>query len=102
MIDHLEEYILGHIEPEPELLSELSRDAHVNLLHPRMMSGHLQGRLLKMLTQMINPLRVLEIGTYTGYSAMCIAEGLQNNAELHTIEIDKILVCVYKYNCITC
>lgn len=88
MTDHLEEYILSHIEPEPELLSELNRDAHVNLLHARMISGHLQGRLLKMIIQMINPVRVLEIGTYTGYSAMCIAEGLQEKGELHTIEID--------------
>jgi len=88
MTDHLEEYILAHIDSEPELLRELNRDAHVNLLHPRMISGHLQGRLLKMITQMINPHRVLEIGTYTGYSAMCIAEGLQETGELHTIEID--------------
>lgn len=98
MTDQLEEYILAHIDSEPELLRELNRDAHVNLLHPRMISGHLQGRLLKMITQMINPLRALEIGTYTGYSAMCIAEGLQETGELHTIEIDdEMEVFISKY-----
>lgn len=76
------------MEEEPELLRQIYRDAHVKLLHGFMVSGHLQGRLLKMLVQMIRPSRVLEIGTYTGYSALCIAEGLEDGAELHTIEID--------------
>ncbi|NLY23416.1 MAG: O-methyltransferase [Bacteroidales bacterium] len=84
----LEEYILAHIDHEPELLREMQREAHVKLLHPTMVSGHLQGRLLKMLVQMIRPARVLEIGTYTGYSALSIAEGLEDDAALHTIEID--------------
>ena len=88
MLNQLQDYILSHIDAEPELLKKITREAHVKLLHPNMLSGHLQGRLLKMLTQMIHPRRVLEIGTHTGYSALCIAEGLDAEAELHTIEID--------------
>lgn len=84
----VEEYILAHIDEEGELLSELDRDAHVNLLHPRMLSGHLQGRILKMFCRMLRPRRVLEIGTYTGYSTLCLAEGLEEGALLHTIEIN--------------
>ncbi len=84
----LEEYILSHIDPEPDLLKEIDREVHVKLLHAGMISGHLQGRLLKMLTRMIRPERVLEIGTFAGYSALCFAEGLEENSEVHTIEID--------------
>lgn len=85
----LEEYILNHISPEPENLRRLNRKAHAELLYGHMCSGHLQGRLLKMLTQMVNPRRVLELGTYVGYSALCIAQGLlQDGAEVHTIDID--------------
>lgn len=84
----LEEYILSHIDPEPDLLKEIDREVHVKLLHAGMISGHLQGRLLKMLTRMIRPERVLEIGTFAGYSALCFAEGLEENGEVHTIEID--------------
>lgn len=92
----LQTYIEKHIDDEPELLTELRRQAHLTLLHPRMLSGHVQGRILKMFMQMIQPKHVLEIGTYTGYSALCIAEGLSNEATLDTIEIndeleDKIL-----------
>ncbi len=86
--DSLEEYILRHIDEEPALLREIHRETHLKLLHGFMVSGHLQGRLLKMLVRMIHPSRVLEIGTYTGYSALCIAEGLEGDARLHTIEID--------------
>lgn len=86
--DSLEEYILRHIDEEPELLREIHRETHLKLLHGFMVSGHLQGRLLKMLVRMIHPSQVLEIGTYTGYSALCIAEGLEEDARLHTIEID--------------
>lgn len=82
------DYILAHTDPEPPLLAQMQREAHVKLLHGNMVSGHLQGRLLKMLVQMKRPARVLEIGTFTGYSALCIAEGLDEGAELHTIEID--------------
>ena len=84
----MEEYILKHIDEEPELLKKLNRDAHVNLLRARMLSGHLQGRMLKMFCRMIRPQRVLEIGTYAGYSALCMAEALDNDAVLHTIEIN--------------
>ena len=85
----IEEYIESHIDEEPQLLRKLNREANVTLLHPRMLSGHLQGRLLKMIVQMIRPKNVLEIGTYTGYSAFCLAEGLENDdAAIHTIEIN--------------
>lgn len=84
----IEEYILSHIDSEPPLLSDMARDAQANLLHGRMVSGHLQGRLLKMFARMIRPRRVLEIGTYTGYSAICLAEGMDDDAELYTIEKD--------------
>lgn len=92
----LQAYIEEHIEDEPEILKELNRQAHLTLLHPRMLSGHVQGRILKMFMQMIQPKHVLEIGTYTGYSALCLAEGLSAEATLDTIEIndeleDKIL-----------
>lgn len=88
MSEHLETYILAHTDPEPPLLAQMHREAHVKLLHGSMISGHLQGRLLKMLVQMIAPERMLEIGTFTGYSALCMAEGLADGAHLHTIEID--------------
>ena len=84
----LEEYISGHIDPEGELLSALYRDTHLRRLNPRMASGHIQGRLLKMLTSMIAPECVLEIGTFTGYSAICIAEGLPEGGVVHTVEAD--------------
>ena len=98
MSSPLEAYILKHIDTEPELLKEMDRDAHVNLLHPRMLSGHLQGRLLKMFTQMICPQNVLEIGTFTGYSALSIAEGLEKGATIHTIELnDEMEEFIQKY-----
>lgn len=84
----IDEYILQHIDPEGDYLNALYRDTHLKLLYPRMASGHLQGRLLKMLVQMIRPRQVLEIGTYSGYSALCIAEGLPEGAMLHTFEIN--------------
>lgn len=89
MTEELEEYILAHIDAEPAHLHRLDRDTHVRLLYARMCSGHLQGRLLKMLVQMVNPLNVLELGTYSGYSAQCLAEGLlRDGAHVDTIEID--------------
>ena len=88
MTQELDDYILSHISPEPDDLRELERDVNVRLLYPRMCSGHLQGRILKMLTSMIAPRRVLELGTYAGYSALSIAEGLADDAEIHTIEAD--------------
>lgn len=84
----IEEYILSHIDPEPELLKRMTREANVKLLRPRMISGNIQGRLLKMLTAMIRPANVLEIGTYTGYSALCLAEGAPVNSKIVSIEID--------------
>ncbi|MCR4766240.1 MAG: class I SAM-dependent methyltransferase [Bacteroidaceae bacterium] len=84
----MEEYILHHIDPEGEYLNSLYRATHLQLLYPHMVSGHLQGRILKMLTQMIRPQRVLEIGTYSGYSALCMAEGLPTDGKIYTIEIN--------------
>ena len=88
MEELLEEYILNHIDEEGEFLKRLNRDTHVNLLRPRMLSGHLQGRILKMLCRMIRPDKILELGTFTGYSALCMAEGLNPGGVLHTIEMD--------------
>ena len=84
----LEDYILSHISPEPPILAKLDRDTHLHFLYSRMCSGHLQGRILKMLTQMIQPKQILELGTFTGYSALCMAEGMPENAHLHTIEVE--------------
>lgn len=84
----IEAYILQHMDEENDYLKALYRQAHVKLINPRMTSGHLQGRLLKMLVQMARPKRVLEIGTFAGYSALCMAEGLGEGAMLHTYEID--------------
>jgi len=85
----MERYIADHIDPEPELLHELDRYTHLKVLAPRMLSGHLQGTLMKMLVRMANPRRILEIGTFTGYSALSMAEGLlRDDAEIHTVEID--------------
>lgn len=82
----IDEYILSHSDEEGALLSALNRDANVNLLRPRMLSGHLQGRILKMFCRMLRPRRVLEIGTYTGYATLCMAEGLEEGALIHTLE----------------
>ncbi len=84
----LEKYILSHIDEESDILKKLDRDAHVNLLRPRMISGHLQGKMLKMFCRMMQPRFILELGTYTGYSALCLAEGACDDAEIHTIEIN--------------
>jgi len=84
----VDEYILNHIEPEPEYLYRLWRATNIHMLHGRMASGHLQGRLLKMLVQMIRPKNILEVGTFSGYSALCMAEGLDNDGHLYTFEIN--------------
>ena len=84
----IEAYILQHMDEESDYLKALYRQTHVKLINPRMTSGHLQGRLLKMLVQMVRPHRILEIGTFAGYSALCMAEGLEEGAMLHTYEID--------------
>lgn len=85
---NLDDYILSHSDKEPDYLSKINRDTHVKMINPRMCSGHYQGRVLSMFCKMIQPKRVLEIGTFTGYSALCIAESLPENGILHTIEID--------------
>ena len=84
----LDTYILAHIEPEPEYLYRLWRATNIYMLHGRMASGHLQGRLLKMLVQMIRPRRILEVGTFSGYSALCMAEGLEEGGKVYTFEIN--------------
>lgn len=84
----LSDYIYKHIDQEPEILEQLNRAVHRDLLYSRMVSGHLQGRILYMLCQMIRPSSVLEIGTFAGYSALCMAEALPDDAILHTIEIN--------------
>lgn len=81
-------YILSHIEPEPEYLYRLWRATNIYMLHGRMASGHLQGRLLKMLVQMIRPKNILEVGTFSGYSALCMAEGLEAGGKVYTFEIN--------------
>lgn len=88
MTPELEAYIEAHIEAEPPLLRRLERDTNRQRVNGRMCSGHIQGRILKMLTTMIAPRRVLELGTFTGYSALCIAEGLPEGATLVTVELD--------------
>ena len=87
-MDAIEQYIHDFTKPEEELLHELDRDTNLHVVAPRMLSGHIQGKLLKMLTRIQRPRRVLEIGSFTGYSALSIAEGLEEVAELHTIEVD--------------
>ena len=86
--DKLEQYVLEHIDKEDPYLHRLYRATNIHLLYGHMASGHLQGRLLKMLVSMIRPRRILEIGTYSGYSALCMAEALDEEGVLHTIEIN--------------
>lgn len=88
MTADLDEYITAHISPEPPLLAELYRATWIERLYPRMCSGHVQGRILATLSAMQQPRRVLELGTFSGYSALCLAEGMHPEGELHTIEID--------------
>ena len=91
-IDHgIEEYARLHSEPENDLLKELVRETHAMVLQPRMLSGHLQGRFLSFISKVYQPALILEIGTYTGYSALCLAEGLTPNGKLVTIDINEEL-----------
>lgn len=87
-MDKLEHYILDNTKPEAELMHRLERETYLRVINPRMISGHLQGKLLEMLVRMMRPKRVLEIGTFTGYSALSIARGLEADAYLDTIEVD--------------
>lgn len=84
----LDQYITDHISPEEDYLHELDRETHLKVLRSRMLSGHLQGQILSMISSMIKPRCILEIGTFTGYSALCLAKGLAEGGLLHTIEID--------------
>ncbi|MFY0606178.1 MAG: O-methyltransferase [Cyclobacteriaceae bacterium] len=87
--ESLQKYIEDHSEKESELLSKINRETHLKVLKPRMLSGHLQGRVLSMLSHMISPKYVLEIGTYTGYSALCLAEGLVEDGKLITLDVNE-------------
>ena len=87
----IEEYALNYCDPESDLLNELNRQTHLKIMQPRMLSGHLQGRILSSYSKAINPNSILEIGTYTGYSALCLAEGLKTNGILHTIDMNEEL-----------
>ena len=89
---HIDQYAVDHTQDEPELLKELNRETWQKVLQPRMLSGHFQGRVLSMISKLINPKNILEIGTYTGYSAICLAEGMQVGGQLHTIDINEELV----------
>lgn len=88
----LEDYIEQHSQKEPELLAALNKETYQKVLLPRMLSGHFQGRVLSMLSKLIRPVNILEIGTYTGYSALCLCEGMQENGTLHTIDIKEELI----------
>ena len=88
----LDQYTVQHSEDEPELLQALTRETYQKILQPRMLSGHYQGRVLSIISKLIRPKTILELGTFTGYSALCLAEGLQKDGELHTIDINDELV----------
>lgn len=89
--EELQQYVEQHTSPESDLLRRINRDTHAGVLRPRMLSGHLQGRLLAMISCMLRPQTILEIGTYTGYSALCMAEGLAEGGRLITIDINEEL-----------
>ncbi len=88
----IDTYITNHSEDEPKILQELSKETWQKVLVPRMLSGHFQGRVLSMISKLVNPKNILEIGTYTGYSALCLAEGIQAEGALHTIDKNEELV----------
>ena len=88
MMDPLDRYAAGHTAPEPPLLAQLTRETHLQTMMPRMSSGHVQGRFLSMLSHLLRPQRILEIGAFCGYATLCLAEGLADDGVLHTIEID--------------
>ena len=90
--EKLDDYVVRHSEEEPVLLKALTRETYQKVLQPRMLSGHYQGRILSVLSKLIRPKTILELGTFTGYSALCLAEGLDKNGVLHTIDINEELV----------
>jgi caffeoyl-CoA O-methyltransferase len=94
--EELENYVALHSQKEPELLQKLAKETHQKILIPRMLSGHFQGRVLSMLSKIIRPKNILEIGTYTGYAALCLAEGMQEDGVLDTIDINEELQFIQK------
>jgi predicted O-methyltransferase YrrM len=94
--DELDIYVTQHSENEPELLAQLNRETHQKILQPRMLSGHFQGRVLSMLSKIIHPTNILEIGTYTGYATLCLAEGLAENGTIDTIDVNEELVNIQR------
>lgn len=90
--EDLEDYVAAHSQAEPELLAQLNKETYQKVLLPRMLSGHFQGRVLSMLSKLIRPSSILEIGTYTGYATLCLCEGMQENGIVHTIDIKEELV----------
>jgi predicted O-methyltransferase YrrM len=90
--EDLEDYVAFHSQNEPELLAQLNKETYQKILLPRMLSGHFQGRVLSMLSKLIRPISILEIGTYTGYATLCLCEGMQENGMVHTIDIKEELV----------
>ena len=94
--EKLGDYILEHTQEEPELLQQLNNETWQKIMVPRMLSGHFQGRVLSMISKLVHPRTILEIGTYTGYSALCLAEGMKKNGVLHTIDRNEELVEIQK------
>ena len=94
----IDDYMARHSDAEPDFLAAVARETHLQTINPRMMSGHFQGRILKMLVRMAQPMRLLEIGTFTGYSALCMAEGLPVGGHIDTIEIDDELEAFIRQN----
>ncbi|MFP2996377.1 O-methyltransferase [Spongiivirga sp. MCCC 1A20706] len=90
--EKLDQYIIDHSAKEPELLQQLTRETYQKVLQPRMLSGPYQGRVLSMISKLVQPKTILEIGTYTGYATLCLAEGMEKNGALHTIDINEELV----------
>lgn len=90
--EDLEDYVAAHSQTEPELLAQLNKETYQKILLPRMLSGHFQGRVLSMLSKLIRPKSILEIGTYTGYATLCLCEGMQKNGIVHTIDIKEELI----------
>jgi len=85
----LQLYLETHCDPEPEALKKINRETYLKQLKPNMLSGHYQGRLLSMLSKLVNPKLILEIGSFTGYATICLAEGLANGGKIHTIEVNR-------------
>lgn len=96
--EELKDYLANHCDAESDLLKSIDRETHLKVPMPRMLSGHYQGRVLSMLSKMINPERILEVGTYTGYATLCLAEGLTENGTIHTIDINAELEDMVREN----